>query len=187
MAILPIVKVPEAVLRQKTKKVKKIDLSIQKLIDDMIETMYDAPGVGLAATQVGVSLRICVIHANDPDMRSNQDSSPGLIVLINPEIVKRSGTRLCTEGCLSLPHYRSDAVPRSEKVTVKGLNRDGRPVRYTAGGLFAEAIEHEVDHLNGILYFDYLDGIESLTAYGPAEDDEDAPGEEEEVAATGPS
>ncbi|HWC29819.1 MAG TPA: peptide deformylase [Dehalococcoidia bacterium] len=184
MAILPIVKVPEPVLRQKTKKVKKIDASIQKLIDDMIETMYDAPGVGLAATQVGVSLRICVIHANDPDQRSVQDSSPGLIVLINPEIVKRSGTRLCTEGCLSLPSYRSDEVPRSEKVVVKGQNRDGRPVRYTAGGLFAEAIEHEVDHLNGILYFDYLESIDKLTAYGPPEDET---GEEEEVAATGPS
>ena len=184
MAILPIVKVPEAVLRRKTKKVKKIDTSIQKLIDDMIETMYDAPGVGLAATQVGVSLRICVIHANDPDQRSQQDSSPGLIVLVNPEIVKRSGTRLCTEGCLSLPNYRSDEVPRSEKVVVKGLNRDGRPVRYTAGGLFAEAIEHEVDHLNGILYFDYLETIDKLTAYGPPEDEA---GEEEEVAATGPS
>ncbi|MPZ49916.1 MAG: peptide deformylase [Dehalococcoidia bacterium] len=181
MAILPIVKVPEPVLRQKTKKIKKIDASIQKLIDDMIETMYDAPGVGLAATQVGVALRICVIHANDPDMRSAQDSSPGLIVLINPEIVKRSGTRLCTEGCLSLPNYRSDEVPRSEKVVVKGQNRDGRPVRYTAGGLFAEAIEHEVDHLNGILYFDYLDSIDKLTVYGPAEDGE--AGEEEEVTA----
>jgi peptide deformylase len=184
MAILPIVKVPDPVLRQKTKKIKKIDTSVKKLIDDMIETMYDAPGVGLAATQVGVSLRVCVIHANDPDQRSPQDSSPGLIVLINPEIVKRSGQRLCTEGCLSLPNYRSDAVPRSEKVVVKGLNRDGRPVRYTAGGLFAEAIEHEVDHLNGTLYFDYLDGIDKLTAYGPLEDEGD---EEEEVAATGPS
>ena len=182
MAIMPIVKVPTPVLRTKTKKVKKIDTSIQKLIDDMIETMYDAPGVGLAATQVGVSLRICVIHANDPDMRSAQDSSPGLIVLINPEIVKRSGQRLCIEGCLSLPNYRSDEVPRSEKVVVKGLNRDGRPVRYTAGGLFAEAIEHEVDHLNGILYFDYLDGIDKLTAYGPADDEADE-GEEEEVSA----
>ncbi|HXH20834.1 MAG TPA: peptide deformylase, partial [Dehalococcoidia bacterium] len=141
MALLPIVKVPDPVLRQKTKKVRKIDSSIQKLIDDMVETMYDAPGVGLAANQVGVSLRLCVIDC--------PDSSPGLVVLINPEIIRRIGTRECEEGCLSLPGYKG-VVPRSEKVVVKALNRDGRPVRYHADGLFAEAIEHEVDHLNGI-------------------------------------
>jgi peptide deformylase len=162
MAVLPIVRVPQDVLRQKTKKVKKIDASIQRLIDDMAETMYDAPGVGLAATQIGVSLRICVIHANDPDTESTQASSPGLVVLVNPEIVKRSGQRICSEGCLSLPNYRSDEIPRSEKVVVKGQNRDGRPVRYTATGLFAQAIEHEVDHLNGTLYFDYLDSMDQL-------------------------
>jgi peptide deformylase len=187
MAILPIVHVPEPVLRLKTKKVKKIDASIQKLVDDMIETMYDAPGVGLAANQVGVSLRICVIHANDPEAMSPQDSSPGLVVLINPEIVRRSGTRDCDEGCLSLPGYKG-VVPRAEKVVVKALNRDGRQVRYHAGGLFAEAIEHEVDHLNGNLYFDLLDSIDQLTPLHRGDEDEDdsepaGPGEEEEGAA----
>ena len=171
MAILPIVHVPEPVLRRKTKKVKKIDVTIQKLIDDMIETMHDAPGVGLAANQVGVSLRICVIHVPGEDV----------VTLINPEIVRRSGTRVCEEGCLSLPGYKSNEVPRSEKVVVKGLNRDGRPIRYHADDLFAEAIEHEVDHLNGVLYFDYLDGMDKLVAYAKSED-EDA---EEEVAAKG--
>ncbi len=155
MALLPIVKVPEGVLRQKTKKIKKIDASVQKLIDDMIETMYDAPGVGLAANQIGLALRLCVIDC--------PNSSPGIVVLINPEIVRRSGSRECDEGCLSLPGYKG-IIPRSEKVVVKALNRDGRPVRYHAEGLFAEAIEHEVDHLNGLLYFDYLDGIEKLVA-----------------------
>ena len=159
MAILPIVRVPEAVLRQKTKKVRKIDAYIQKLIDDMIETMHDAPGVGLAANQVGVSLRVCVIHCPGED----------IVTLINPEIVRRSGTRDCEEGCLSLPGYKGN-IQRSEKVVVKGLNRDGRPVRYHATDLFAEAIEHEVDHLNGLLYFDYLDSIEGLVPYGRAED-----------------
>ena len=151
MALMPIVKVPAPVLRQKTKKIKKVDAALQKLIDDMIETMHDAPGVGLAATQVGLSLRLCVIHVPGED----------IVTLINPEIVRRSGTRQCDEGCLSLPGYKG-IVPRSEKVVVKGLNRDGRPVRYHATDLFAEAIEHEVDHLNGILYFDYLESPEKL-------------------------
>jgi peptide deformylase len=167
MALLPIVKVPEPVLRQKTKKIRKIDASLQKLIDDMIETMHDAPGVGLAANQVGVSLRVCVIHVPGDDV----------VTLINPEIVRRTGTRECEEGCLSLPGYKG-VIARSEKVVVKGLNRDGRPVRYHATDLFAEAIEHEVDHLNGLLYFDYLDSIDKLVAYtrpedGPRGDDYD--------------
>src|SRR5581483_10322741 len=161
MALLPIVKVPDPVLRQKTKKIKKIDAALQKLIDDMIDTMHDAPGVGLAANQVGVSLRVCVIHVPGEEV----------VTLINPEIVKRSGTRECDEGCLSLPGYKG-VVPRSEKVVVKALNRDGRPVRYHASDLFAEAIEHEVDHLNGILYFDYLDSADKLIPLS-AEDEEE--------------
>jgi peptide deformylase len=162
MALMPIVHVPDPVLRQKTKKIKKIDSSLQKLIDDMIETMHDAPGVGLAANQVGVSLRVCVIHVPGEDV----------VTLINPEIVRRSGTRECDEGCLSLPGYKG-VVPRSEKVVVKGLNRDGRPVRYHASDLFAEAIEHEVDHLNGVLYFDYLESIEKLEPYSRADEEAD--------------
>ena len=173
MAIMPIVRVPEPVLRQKTKKIRKIDASLQKLIDDMIETMHDAPGVGLAANQVGVSLRVCVIHVPGDD----------IVTLINPEIVRRSGTRECPEGCLSLPGYQG-VVTRSEKVVVKGLNRDGRPVRYHASDLFAEAIEHEVDHLNGILYFDYLDDIEKLEPYHSPDDAPRADDDEEEEVAT---
>jgi len=178
MALMPIVHVPDPVLRQKTKKIKKIDASLQKLIDDMIDTMHDAPGVGLAANQVGISLRVCVIHVPGEEV----------VTLINPEIVKRSGQRECDEGCLSLPGYKG-VVPRSEKVVVKGLNRDGRPVRYHASDLFAEAIEHEVDHLNGILYFDYLDSMDKLTSYDSPDDapraDEDEDNEEPEVAAQG--
>ncbi len=172
MALLPIVRVPEAVLRQKTKKVKKIDSAIQKLIDDMIETMHDAPGVGLAANQVGVSLRICVMQVPGEEV----------ITLINPEIIRRSGARQVEEGCLSLPGYKG-TLQRSEKVVVKGLNRDGRPVRYHAEDLLAEIIEHEVDHLNGLLYFDYIDSIEKLTPVGAGVDEDDA---EEEGAAKGP-
>lgn len=172
MALLPIVRVPEAVLRQKTRKVKKIDAAIQKLIDDMIETMHDAPGVGLAANQVGIGLRICVMQVPGEDV----------ITLINPEIVRRSGAREVEEGCLSLPGYKG-TLQRSEKVVVKGLNRDGRPVRYHAEDLLAEIIEHEVDHLNGLLYFDYIDSIEKLTPVGAGVDED---GAEEEGAAKGP-
>jgi peptide deformylase len=172
MAVLPIVRVPEAVLRQKTRKVKKIDAAIQKLIDDMIETMHDAPGVGLAANQVGIGLRICVMQVPGEDV----------ITLINPEIVRRSGARDVEEGCLSLPGYKG-TLQRSEKVVVKGLNRDGRPVRYHAVDLLAEIIEHEVDHLNGLLYFDYIDSIEKLTPVGAGVDED---GAEEEGAAKGP-
>ncbi len=172
MAVLPIVKVPEKVLRQRTKRVKKIDASVQKLIDDMIETMHDAPGVGLAANQVGLSLRLCVIHVPGEDV----------VTLINPEIVRRSGAREVEEGCLSLPGYKG-TIQRSEKVVVKGLNRDGRPVRYHATDLFAEAIEHEVDHLNGMMYFDYLDSPDKLIPLSRDEPDEDEPGQ---AAASGP-
>jgi len=173
MAVLPTVKVPEPVLREKTKKVKKIDAPIQKLIDDMIETMHDAPGVGLAANQVGVPLRIAVMQVPGEDV----------IVLINPEIVKRSGHRECEEGCLSLPGYRG-VVPRSEKVVVKGLDRNGRPIRIHAEDLLAEIIEHECGHLDGQLYFDLLDSIDKLIPVRPGEDDDE---EDEEVAAQGTS
>jgi peptide deformylase len=175
MALLRITKVPEPVLRVRTSKVRKIDASIKKLIDDMIETMHDAPGVGLAAPQVGVSLRICVIHIPGDEV----------VTLVNPEIVRRSGERICDgEGCLSLPGYKG-AVPRAEKVVVKGLNREGKPVRYHAEELFAEAIEHELDHLDGKLYFDYLGSIDELTPYNAEPDEEES--EEEEEAAERPS
>jgi peptide deformylase len=174
MAVLPIVRVPQPVLREKTRKVKKIDASIQKLIDDMIETMHDAPGVGLAANQVGRSLRIAVMQVPGDEV----------IALVNPEIVRRSGTRECEEGCLSLPGYKG-VLPRSEKVVVKGLDRDGKPVRIHAEDLLAEIIEHECDHLDGKLYFDYLESIDKLIPVRPGEDDEGD--DDEEVAAQGSS
>ena len=179
MAVLPIVKVPQPVLREKTKKVKKIDASIQKLIDDMIETMHDAPGVGLAANQVGFSLRIAVM----------QEPGEEVIVLINPEIVKTSGTRECEEGCLSLPGYKG-VVPRAEKVVVKGQDRNGRPLRIHADGLLAEIIEHECGHLDGMLYFDLLESVDKLIPVRPGEDDDEEDNDEEdeeEVAAKGSS
>lgn len=151
----------DPVLRQKTKKVSRIDSSIQKLIDDMIETMYAARGVGLAAPQVGVSLRVCVIGLPGEEP----------FALINPEIVKKSGIRRVWEGCLSIPGFQA-LVPRSERVTVKGLDRNGREVRIKAeNDLLAQALEHEIDHLDGVLYIDYLEDVEELVSVEPAEEE----------------
>ena len=166
MAILPIRMAGDPVLRQKAKRVSTIDASVQKLIDDMIETMREAPGVGLAANQVGVPLRVIVIEVpeNDEEDRTSGNRPEGwqLITLINPQIVKRSGTRRLDEGCLSIPGYKA-IVPRSESVTVKGLDRNGREVRIKAeNNLLAEALEHEIDHINGVLYIDHLASIDEL-------------------------
>jgi peptide deformylase len=133
--------------------VRTIDSSIKKLIEDMWETMYDAPGVGLAAPQIGVSLRVVVIDANNGEK----------IALVNPEIVKRSGTRLVDEGCLSVPGFRGE-ITRSVKVLAQGIDPyTGKEVRIKAqDDLLAEALEHEIDHVNGVLYIDYLPSHDAL-------------------------
>ena len=160
MAVLPIRMAGDPVLRQKAKRVRTIDASIQKLIDDMIETMRDAPGVGLAANQVGVLLRVVVIEIPEEDDRENPKRE--LYTLINPQFVKRSGERQLDEGCLSVPGYKA-TVPRSLSVTVKGLDRTGKEVRIKAeNNLLAQALEHEIDHLNGTLYIDHLASIDEL-------------------------
>jgi peptide deformylase len=167
MGILPIRIAGDPVLREKAKKVKRIDPSIQKLIDDMIDTMRAAPGVGLAAPQVGVSLRVVVIETHDD----------GLLELINPEIVKNSGERRVTEGCLSVPGYQAE-ITRSRQVTVKALDRSGKEIRIKAvDTLLAQALEHEIDHINGILYIDHLESHDQLIPIRPSIDD----GEPEEV------
>jgi peptide deformylase len=152
MAILPVVDYNNPVLRQKAKRVSSIDGAIAQLIDDMVETMREVGGVGLAAPQIGVSLRIAVIELPDEE----------IIVLVNPKIVKRSGERQIEEGCLSIPGYRGE-IQRSEKVTVKGLDRFGREIRIKGEGLLAQALEHELDHLDGTLYIDHLESIDKLT------------------------
>ncbi|MGH7623250.1 MAG: peptide deformylase [Gemmatimonadaceae bacterium] len=164
MGILPIRIAGDPVLREKAKKVKKIDASIQKLIDDMIDTMHSAPGVGLAAPQVGLSLRVVVIETPDD----------GLQVLINPEVVKSSGARRLMEGCLSVPGYQAE-VTRHKHVTVKALNRDGKEIRLKASeNLLAQALEHEIDHINGVLYIDYLESADELIPVRPSVDDDEA-------------
>lgn len=148
MAVLPLRYHPDPVLRQKAKRVKNIDGSLQKLIDDMIETMHATSGVGLAAPQVGISLRLAVIEIPPPD-------SAGPLVLINPEMVNCSGEREVEEGCLSLPGFRG-AIKRSINVVVKAKDRLGREYKIKSDGLLAEALEHEIDHLNGMLYIDHM-------------------------------
>ena len=154
MAILPIVRAGAPVLREKARRVRAADSSIHKLIEDMWETMYDAPGVGLAAPQVGVGLRIVVIDVGP-------DHEP--VALLNPEIIKRSGERQVDEGCLSVPGFRGN-ITRSVKVLAQGIDpKTGKEVRIRAeNDLMAEALEHEIDHVNGILYIDYLSGPEAL-------------------------
>ncbi len=142
----------DEVLRQPGDPVACIDGSLQQLIDDMIDTMRDAPGVGLAAPQVGVPLRLVVIET--PEVPA--------FALINPQVVRSSGRRWLDEGCLSIPGYRGDLF-RSVKVTVTGLDRMGRRVRIRAADdLLAQALEHEIDHTNGLLYIDLLSGPEHL-------------------------
>ena len=152
----------DPVLRQKAKRVPAIDGSIQQLIDDMVETMQQASGVGLAAPQVGVPLRVIVLRVPDEEP----------VAIINPEIVKRAGEREVTEGCLSVPGYAGE-IKRSVSVTVKGWNRQGKAIRIKATGLMAQTLEHELDHLNGVLYIDHLESRDKLykveTGTGPEE------------------
>ncbi len=157
MATLPIRVVPDPILRQKAKRVKAIDGSIRKLVGDMIETLHAAPGrAGLAAPQVGVSWRVIVIGIPEEED----------IVLINPEIVRRKGERMVTEGCLSVPGYYG-VVKRAESVRAKGLDLKGREIKIRADELLAQALEHEIDHLNGVLYIDYVESPDKLYKIGP--------------------
>ncbi len=160
MAIRTIRHLPDPVLRQKAKRVSAIDSSVQRLIDDMVETMQLANGVGLAAPQVGVSLRVVVVRIPDEEP----------IAIINPKMVKRAGEREVTEGCLSIPGYAGE-IKRSISVTVKGQNRQGKAIRLKATDLMAEALEHELDHLNGILYVDHIESQDKLHKIEPEAED----------------
>jgi peptide deformylase len=151
MAVLKIRTNPDPVLRKKAKRVKDID-SVQRLIDDMVETLNAAPGVGLAANQVGTALRIIVIRVPEEE---------DVLALINPEIVEKQGERCVMEGCLSIPGYQAE-ITRSESVKVRARDRHGKLVRKKATELLAQALEHEIDHLNGILYIDYLQDKDEL-------------------------
>jgi len=147
MAILDILRYPDKRLRTVAKPVEKVDDSIKKLVDDMFETMYTAPGIGLAATQVNVHQQVIVIDV------SEEKNQP--LCLINPEIIAEEGTETCDEGCLSVPDVY-ETVERSEKVTVKALDQNGDEYTLQADELLAVCIQHEMDHLKGKLFVDYL-------------------------------
>lgn len=163
MAVLPIRKVPDPVLRQRAKRVTSFDAALRRLVDDMIDTMRWARGVGIAGNQVGVPLRVCVIEIPEEEGRVR--------VLINPEVVSRSGTRELEEGCLSYPGYRGNTV-RSERITVRAMDLRGRTFTIKAeDDLLTHALEHETDHLNGVIYLDRLtskDAIWTMTEPEPA-------------------
>jgi peptide deformylase len=150
MAIRRILTAEEPILRERAKRVSSFDASLHRLLDDMLETMRDAPGVGLAANQIGVPLQVAVIEVDD-----------AITELINPQVVKGSGEQLDWEGCLSIPGYVAE-VTRYEKVTVKARDRHGREFRVKGTELFSRALQHEIDHLNGALYIDSLDSLDEL-------------------------
>lgn len=149
MAILDIRTYPDPVLTQKAAPVEQIDATIRKLLDDMAETMYAAPGVGLAAPQVGVSLRVIVVDAS-PRVEGSQ-----LIKLVNPVITFAEGSSVCEEGCLSVPGV-SENVTRAAKVVVEGYDEQGKPVKIETDTFLATVLQHEIDHLDGILFIDHL-------------------------------
>lgn len=147
MAILDILRFPDARLRTKAEPIPEVTAELQTLIDDMFETMYEAPGIGLAATQINVHKQLVVIDV------SEDKSEP--FCFINPVITHAEGEEICQEGCLSVPEYFAD-VTRAENIKVKALDRDGKEFEVEADGLFAVCIQHEIDHLMGKLFVDYL-------------------------------
>lgn len=149
MALLRIRTYPDAVLKQRAHPVQSVDASLRKLIDDMAETMYNAPGIGLAANQVGDLRRVIVLDLQRPEIQQ------GLIALVNPVIIHAEGRTKYEEGCLSVPGYYAK-VKRYEKVRVKGLNPDGKEIIIDADGLLAIVLQHEIDHLDGYLFVDRL-------------------------------
>lgn len=147
MAILDILHYPDTRLRTHASPVKKIDDKIRSIIDDMFETMYEAPGIGLAATQVNIHQQIIVIDI------SKEKNEP--LCLINAKIIEKEGQEVSEEGCLSVPEYFAD-IKRAEKIKVHALDRDGEKIEIETGDFLAICIQHELDHLNGKLFVDYL-------------------------------
>ena len=150
MALLPILRYPDPRLHRKATQVTKVDDAIRKLIADMAETMYEAPGIGLAATQVDVHKRVVVIDVSEDKSK--------LFAFINPEILDRSGEQVCEEGCLSVPGIY-EKVSRSERVKVRALDPQGEPFTLEAEGLLAVCIQHEMDHLEGKVFVEYLSAL----------------------------
>jgi peptide deformylase len=150
MTLREILTAEAPILRQRTKRVTTFDASLHRLLDDMLETMRAAPGVGLAANQIGIPLQVAVIELEGK-----------ITELINPEIVRTAGDMVDWEGCLSIPGFVAE-VSRHAKVTVKARDRHGKPFRTRGEELYARALQHEIDHLNGFLYVDHLESLEEL-------------------------
>ena len=167
MAPRPILSADEPILRQRAKKVTHFDASLHRLLEEMVQTMRDAPGIGLAANQIGVPLQVAVIELEEK-----------VTELINPQLVRSSGEVIDWEGCLSIPGFVAE-VTRHAKATVKARDRHGKEFRVKGEGLFARALQHEIDHLNGVLYIDYLDSLEELVRVS------DRPSEVEETTTAG--
>lgn len=153
MAIRIIVKEPDEVLHKTAKEVKEVTPNVKKLLNDMADTMYDAEGVGLAAPQVGILKRLIVVDVGDEH---------GLIKMVNPEIIAKDGEQFGPEGCLSIPGLNGD-VRRAEQVTVKGLDENGKEVTITGTGLLARCFQHEIDHLDGVLFTDIAERVYEYT------------------------
>ncbi|WP_298598766.1 peptide deformylase [Zoogloea sp.] len=157
MALLPILRYPDPRLHTRATQVAEVNDEIRKLVNDMAETMYEAPGIGLAATQVDVHKRVVVIDVSE-------DKS-GLLALINPEIISRSGEQVCEEGCLSVPGIY-DKVSRAEQVRVRALDPQGRTIEFDADGLLAVCVQHELDHLDGKVFVEYLSQLKQTRIKG---------------------
>ncbi len=150
MSIKPLIILPDPILRQVSKPAERVDSALRKLADDMLATMYDAPGIGLAAIQIGEPLRMLVIDL------AKEDETPAPHVFINPEILASADVRsVYEEGCLSIPDYYAE-VERPASVRVKYLDRDGKQQEIEAEGLMATCLQHEIDHLNGVLFIDHI-------------------------------
>ena len=150
MPVLPIITLPDPLLRKVSDPIEQVDAKLLKLADDMLETMYDAPGIGLAAVQVGIPKRLIVLDV------AEDDGQPRPMTLINPEILKLGeGMRLHEEGCLSIPDFHVE-IERPARLTLGYIDREGKPRELEAEGLLATALQHEIDHLNGKLIIDFL-------------------------------
>lgn len=168
MALLDIILEGDPRLRQKANKIKRVDPALRRLADDMYETMLDAPGIGLAAPQVGILLRLIVVDV--PDDYEEEGSTGASLTLINPEIVKATGTQVDPpEGCLSIPNWIGN-VPRAQRIVVKARDLDFREVRIRAEGMVARALQHEIDHLDGILFTDRVVDKSTLKYLTPKEE-----------------
>ncbi len=165
MATRELVFIGNPILRQKARRIHRFDSSLPRLVQDMFETMYAADGIGLAAPQIGLSMRLFVIDCTDRETGQTHK-----VAMANPEIIHRAGEQVGVDGCLSIPGYYGVNVRRSAKVVVKGQDMRGRPMRISAQGLFAWALQHEIDHLDGILFLDRLDRPEDLREVRNAEE-----------------